>query len=231
MNDAISDAALEAAKRMENCHRLMNAGVTIIDPAATYIDADVTVGAGTVIHPGSHLKGRTIVGGGCEIGPNSILTDAQVGDGSKILCSVVTGAVLEDRVEVGPFCHLRPGTYLETEVRVGTCGEVKNSRLGRRTQMHHFSYIGDAQIGENVNIGAGTITCNFDGHRKNETIVESGAFIGSDTMLVAPVRLGKGSSTGAGAVVIRDVPEGKLAVGVPARVRDGPRDAGQETGR
>jgi bifunctional UDP-N-acetylglucosamine pyrophosphorylase/glucosamine-1-phosphate N-acetyltransferase len=131
---------------------------------------------------------------------------------------VVEHATLEDDVEIGPYAHLRTGTYLEQDVHVGNFGEIKNSRLGRGVKMGHFSYIGDATIGEGVNIGAGTITCNFDGERKNQTEIGSGAFIGSDTMLVAPVRIGKGARTGAGSVVTKDVPDNSIAVGIPARV-------------
>ena len=134
-----------------------------------------------------------------------------------MLASVVEKAILEDRVEVGPFTHLRKGAHLAQGVHMGNFGEVKNSYLGPGTKMGHFSYVGDATIAENVNIGAGTITCNFDGVNKNHTDIEAGAFIGSDTMLVAPVKIGEGASTGAGAVVTRDVPPHTLAVGMPAR--------------
>jgi bifunctional UDP-N-acetylglucosamine pyrophosphorylase/glucosamine-1-phosphate N-acetyltransferase len=130
---------------------------------------------------------------------------------------VIENAVLEDQVEVGPYCHLRKGAYLERGVHMGNFGEVKNSHLGAGTKMGHFSYIGDAEIGPNVNIGAGTITCNFDGVNKNRTEIAADVFIGSDTMLVAPVKLGEGARTGAGAVVTKDVPPYTLAVGVPAR--------------
>jgi bifunctional UDP-N-acetylglucosamine pyrophosphorylase/glucosamine-1-phosphate N-acetyltransferase len=145
------------------------------------------------------------------------LQDSHVGDHCTLFSSVLEGARLEDWVQVGPYCHLRKGARLEQGVHVGNFGEVKNSHLGHGTKMGHFSYIGDAEIGSNVNIGAGTITCNFDGVSKNRTEVAANVFIGSDTMLVAPVKLGEGARTGAGAVVTKDVPPYTLAVGVPAR--------------
>jgi bifunctional UDP-N-acetylglucosamine pyrophosphorylase/glucosamine-1-phosphate N-acetyltransferase len=145
--------------------------------------------------------------------------DSTIGDGCIIEASVIEGAVLEEGADVGPFSHLRQGAHLARGVHVGNFGEVKNSYLGPGTKMGHFSYLGDATVGEEVNIGAGTITCNFDGQRKHRTIVEDGAFIGSDTMLVAPVRVGAGAKIGAGSVVTHDIPPGSVAYGVPARVK------------
>ncbi|MCH8094568.1 MAG: bifunctional UDP-N-acetylglucosamine diphosphorylase/glucosamine-1-phosphate N-acetyltransferase GlmU, partial [Chloroflexi bacterium] len=211
-------AQAEAAARRRINRKWMQAGVRMIDPDTTYIDAEVSVGPGTVLLPNTHLGGQTIVGGNCKIGPSSILRDAQVGDGCAIEASVVDQAVLEAGVDVGPFARLRPGTKLGPGVHVGNFGEIKDSTLGAGVKVGHFSYIGDATIGENVNIGAGTITCNYDGKHKSATIIGKGAFIGSDTMLVAPVTIGVGARTGAGAVVTKDVPDRTLAAGVPARV-------------
>lgn len=197
--------------------RLLRGGVVLPQPEAVYVDPEVEVGPETVLHPGTHLLGETRVGPFCEVGPYTLLIDARLGEGCRVLCSVVEGAVLGPRVRVGPFSHVRPGTVLEEGVRVGTCAEVKNTRMGPGSVANHFCYLGDARIGAGVNVGAGTVTCNFDGRSKHPTVVEEGAFIGSDTLLVAPVRVGREARTGAGAVVTRDVPPGETVVGVPAR--------------
>lgn len=195
----------------------MLAGVTLIDPERTYLDRDISIGKDTTIFPDTYLQGTTSVGEGCVIGPNSIIRDSIIGDQCTVISSVIEEARIENNVDVGPFSHLRKGAHLDQGVHVGNFGEVKNSYLGRNTKMGHFSYIGDATIGKNVNIGAGTITCNFDGSRKNPTVIEDNVFVGSDTMLIAPVRLKKGSRTGAGSVVTKDVPEKTIVAGVPAR--------------
>jgi bifunctional UDP-N-acetylglucosamine pyrophosphorylase / glucosamine-1-phosphate N-acetyltransferase len=204
-------------------HRRINAawmlsGVTMVDPEAVYIEPGVQIGQDTLIWPGTYLRGETRIGASCELGPNAIITDSTVGDRSKVLASVLTKAVVEEDVDIGPFGHLRKGAHLAQGVHMGNFGEIKNSYLGPGTKMGHFSYIGDAQIEAEVNIGAGTITCNYDGKRKHATEIGAGAFIGSDTMLVAPVRIGKNARTGAGSVVTKNVPDDALAVGVPARV-------------
>lgn len=210
-------AEAEAAARLRINRHWMSLGVRMIDPATTYIDATVEIGPDTVVHPNTYLHGATVIGAACELGPGSILTDARLGDRCQVLHSVLEGAVLDDDVDVGPFARLRKGAVLGSGVHVGNFGEIKNSTLAPGVKVGHFSYLGDATIGENVNIGAGTITCNFDGRRKNPTIIGSGAFIGSDTMLVAPVAIGDGAATGAGSVVTKDVPAYTLAAGVPAR--------------
>ncbi|MCU0486910.1 MAG: bifunctional UDP-N-acetylglucosamine diphosphorylase/glucosamine-1-phosphate N-acetyltransferase GlmU, partial [Anaerolineales bacterium] len=192
--------------------------VTMINPEATYIEPGVTIGRDTLLWPDTYLHGETHIGAGCELGPNTIIHDSQVGEQCTILASVLEGALLEDHVEVGPFARLRKGAHLAQGVHMGNFGEIKNSYLGPGAKMGHFSYLGDATIGAQVNIGAGTITCNYDGMHKHPTEVGEGAFIGSDTMLVAPVKVGEGARTGAGAVVTRDVPPFSLVVGVPARV-------------
>jgi bifunctional UDP-N-acetylglucosamine pyrophosphorylase/glucosamine-1-phosphate N-acetyltransferase len=195
----------------------MLAGVTIVDPAATYIEPDVMIGRDTVIWPNTHLRGKTVIGEGCSIGPNTIAEDTVIGNDCVVLAAVMEKALVENEVSIGPFAHLRKGAHLCKGVHMGNFGEVKESTLGPGTKMGHFSYIGDATLGQDVNIGAGTITCNFDGVNKNRTEIGEGAFIGSDTMLVAPVKVGAHAKTGAGAVVTKDVDDRTLVVGVPAR--------------
>ena len=220
VNTRVQLAEAEEAMRRAVREKWMLAGVTMREPSSVYVDAGVRIGQDTVIHPNTHLCGATVVGPDCEIGPDSTISDATLGAGCRIVSSVVTGATLENGVEVGPFSHIRPGSHLESGVRIGSFGEVSRSRLGRGARSAHFSYIGDTEIGANVNIGAGTVTCNFDGVEKHRTQIGEGAFIGSGSMLVAPVTIGARARTGAGAVVTRDVPPDSLAVGIPARVRD-----------
>jgi bifunctional UDP-N-acetylglucosamine pyrophosphorylase/glucosamine-1-phosphate N-acetyltransferase len=191
--------------------------VSFSDPASSSVDADVELAADVVIERGCVLEGHTSVATGSRIGPYAILRDSTIGERCRVEGSVLEGATLESDVRVGPFSHLRPGAHLERGVEMGNFGEVKASRLGAGTKMHHFSYVGDATVGKDVNIGAGTITLNYDGARKNATAIGDDAFIGSDTLLRAPVTVGKGAATGAGAVVTKDVPDGMLAVGMPAR--------------
>ena len=210
-------------ERLQQCARLMEAGVHIIDPVTTYIDEGVDIGEDTVVFPNTTITGETIIGSGCRIGPNTIIADSRIGDDCEVFASVIEGAALEAGVDIGPFSHLRPDAYLESGVHIGNFVEVKGSRLGRGTKAGHFSYVGDAKIGADVNIGAGTVTCNYDGEKKNETIIEDGVFIGSDTMLVAPLRVGKNARTGAGSVVTRDVAAGASVVGAPARAAPGGR--------
>jgi len=217
VNNRIHLAEAEAILRKRINRKWMLEGVTLVDPATTYIEPDVTIGQDTMIWPNTYLQGATKIGAACSIGPNTIIRDSVVGEHSTVLASVLEDAIVEDYVEVGPFSHLRSGAHLAQGVHLGNFGEVKNSYLGPGTKMGHFSYIGDATIGAEVNIGAGTITCNFDGEKKNHTEIEANVFIGSDTMLVAPVKLGEGARTGAGSVVTKDVPSYTLAVGVPAR--------------
>jgi bifunctional UDP-N-acetylglucosamine pyrophosphorylase/glucosamine-1-phosphate N-acetyltransferase len=220
INDRVQLAEAAAVLRQRILERHMRAGVTIVDPATTYIDDEVEIVQDTTIRPNTHILGQTRIGADCEIGPNAIIVDTVIGDHCQILASVLESATLEDNVDIGPFGHLRKGAYLCAHVHMGNFGEVKNSRLGPGVKMGHFSYVGDADIGEETNIGAGTITCNFDVHgRKNRTVVGKRAYIGSDTMLVAPVELGDDAVTGAGAVVTRDVPPGGVAYGVPARLK------------
>ena len=195
-------AAATAVVRRRILDRLMLAGVTVVDPASTFVDATVTVGQDTVIEPFTVLKGRTAIGADCRIGPYAHIEDATVGD----------------RSDCGPFAKLRPGTALSEDVHIGSFAELVRTKVGRGSKVPHVSYLGDTDLGEDANIGAGTITANFDGTNKNRTQIGDGAFVGVDTMLVAPVKLGRQSRTGAGSVVTKDVPDGATAVGVPARV-------------
>ena len=220
INDRLQLARAETAMRHRIREHWMREGVTILDPSSTFLDAAVELGPDTVIYPNTMVLGSSKIGAGCALGPSTLIRDSVVGDGCKVVASFLEEAALEDSVDIGPFSHLRSGAYLESGVHIGNFSEIKNSRLGRGVAMGHFGYVGDAFIGANVNLGAGMVTCNYDGAAKHRTVVEEGAFIGSDTMLVAPVTVGAGASTGAGSVVTRDVPPHRLAVGVPAKIRD-----------
>ena len=212
----LAEAEMTMRKRINERHML--AGVTMIDPATTFIDDQVKIGTDTVIWPNTYLFGNTSIGENCQIGPGSHLRDTVIGNDCQVLMSVTEGAVVEDHVEMGPFARLRKGAHLSSGVHMGNFGEVKDSTLGPDVKMGHFSYIGNATIGAGTNIGAGTITCNYDGEKKHPTVIGKDVFIGSDTMLVAPVTLGDGARTGAGSVVTKDVAPDTLVVGVPARV-------------
>jgi bifunctional UDP-N-acetylglucosamine pyrophosphorylase / glucosamine-1-phosphate N-acetyltransferase len=212
-------AEAEAALRRRINRGWMLAGVTLLDPATAYIGPEVQLAPDTVILPNTMLDGRTVVGEGCRLGPDTRIVDSTLGRDCVVQASVVEGATLGDGVDVGPFSHLRAGAQLMQGVHIGNFAEVKNSVLGPGVKMGHFSYVGDAAVGEQANIGAGAITCNFNREgRKSRTEIGAGAFIGSDSLLVAPVRVGEQAATGAGAVVTRDVPDHGLAVGMPARV-------------
>jgi bifunctional UDP-N-acetylglucosamine pyrophosphorylase/glucosamine-1-phosphate N-acetyltransferase len=199
--------------RQKKNEELMAAGVTIEDPATTYIDDDVVVGADTVIHPGVHLEGKTQIGQACEIHAGVRIVNSVLDDRVTVqnYC-VINGGRLGAGVTIGPFAHVRPETELHESVHIGNFVELKKSVLGKGTKVGHLSYLGDSVIGEGVNIGAGTITCNYDGKKKNQTTIEDGAFIGSDTQLVAPVTVGKGAYVGSGATIRDNVPPGSLAV-------------------
>ncbi len=217
VNTRVELAAAETMLRRRIRERLMLDGVTFRDPESTQVDDGVRIAADTVIERGCVLEGATAIGADSRIGPYSILRDTTVGARCVVEASVLEGATLEDDVRVGPYSHLRPGAYLEQGVGMGNFGEVKEARLRKGTKMHHFSYVGDADVGERVNIGAGAITMNYDGVNKHRTTIGNDAFIGSDTLLRAPITVGEGAVTGAGAVVTKDVAPGMLAVGVPAR--------------
>jgi bifunctional UDP-N-acetylglucosamine pyrophosphorylase/glucosamine-1-phosphate N-acetyltransferase len=199
--------------RQTKNEELMAAGVTIIDPATTYIDPDVQVGSDTVIHPGVLLEGQTRIGAACELHANVRIVDSEIGDQVTVnnFCLIV-GAQVANGVQVGPFAHLRPETRVGEKAKIGNFVELKKTTLGPGSKANHLSYLGDATIGSNVNVGAGTITCNYDGERKHPTVIEDGAFIGSDTQLIAPVKVGKGAYVGAGSSITEDVPAGALGI-------------------
>lgn len=212
-------ALAEAEMRQRINHRWMLSGVTMVDPASTYIEAGVEIASDTILWPNTVLQGATRIGQECTIGPGTIIRNSTIGNGCRVEMSVVEGAIMEDGSDIGPFGHLRKGAHLGPGAHMGNFGEMKNSYLGPGAKMGHFSYLGDATVGAGANIGAGTITCNYDGQHKHKTVIGEKAFIGSDTMLVAPVEIGAGAKTGAGSVVTRDVPPGALAYGVPSRLR------------
>jgi bifunctional UDP-N-acetylglucosamine pyrophosphorylase/glucosamine-1-phosphate N-acetyltransferase len=213
INDRRQLAAAEAVLRRRTLDALMLAGVTFEDPATTYVDSQVVIGQDTVIHAMTSLRGATTLGSGCEIGPMAVLTDVRAGDGVIVGPAHLERCELADRVRVGPYCRVRPNTVLASGVELGTHAEVKNSTVGAGTRISHFSCVLDSDVGEAVNIGAGTVTCNYDGAAKHRTVIGNGVFVGTNTTLVAPVRLGDGCYVGAGSFVDHDVPAGALAVG------------------
>ena len=205
-------ATVEAAMRARINRGWMTAGVRMVDPDRVYVDASVTLEAGATIYPGVHLSGASRVAAGAVVGPDTFVIDSTIGRSARVWYSVVRGSEVGEYAEVGPYASLRPGTVLGAGTKAGTFVEVKASTIGRGSKVPHLSYIGDATIGEDSNIGAGTITCNYDGFRKHHTTIGSRVFIGSDTMLVAPVEIGDDAITGAGSVITRDVSPGALAV-------------------
>ncbi|HEV3216264.1 MAG TPA: bifunctional UDP-N-acetylglucosamine diphosphorylase/glucosamine-1-phosphate N-acetyltransferase GlmU [Vicinamibacterales bacterium] len=206
-------AEASAVVRQAKNNELMAAGVTIEDPATTYIDQAVAVGADTVIHPNVYLEGKTRIGAGCEIHSGTRIINSTLGEGVIVQnCCVITDSRLASGVSIGPFAHLRPGSDLGESVHIGNFVELKKVVMGARSKAGHLTYLGDAIIGERVNVGAGTITCNYDGEQKHQTVIEDGAFIGSDTQLVAPVKIGRGAYVGSGTTVREDVPPGALGV-------------------
>lgn len=212
VNDRVQLAVAEAILQRRKREELMRAGVTILAPETTFIDDTVIIGADTIIHPFTILQGTTQIGSGCEIGPSCHLTDSSVGDNSQVHSSRLWQAEVGSACDIGPFAYLRPGTVLEDKVKVGDFVEVKNSVVKTGSKLPHLSYVGDAEVGPRANVGAGTITCNYDGVNKYPTIIGADAFIGSNTNLVAPVSIGDGAVTGAGSTITRDVPPGALAV-------------------
>ncbi|MCX7831506.1 MAG: bifunctional UDP-N-acetylglucosamine diphosphorylase/glucosamine-1-phosphate N-acetyltransferase GlmU [Actinobacteria bacterium] len=197
---------------MRKAYELMESGVTIIDPQNTYIEADVSIGKDTIVYPNTYLQGFTVIGSNCEIGPNSFIRDCKIGDGVVFVGSYAIESEVSDQTKVGPFAYLRPGTKVGKNAKVGTFVEIKNTEVGDFSKVPHLSYIGDAHIGQNVNIGAGTITCNYDGVKKHKTVIEDEAFVGSDTIMVAPLKVGKGAYTAAGSVLTEDVPPYSLGI-------------------
>ncbi len=223
VNDRLELARLEKILRLRKAEELARDGVTVVAPEATYIDLDVEVGRDTVIEPGVSLLGSTRVGRACTLRPYSTITDSVLGDRVTVRpYTVITGCEISSDVILGPFAHLRDGAVVEQEARVGNFVEVKKSRVGRGSKAWHLTYLGDATLGERVNIGAGTVTCNYDGEKKHPTTIEAEAFIGSGSMLVAPVRIGKRSVIGAGSTITEDVPPESLAIArAPQTTKEG----------
>ena len=217
INDRIGLAAAEKLLRRRIAEMHMRNGVTIVDPATTVIDASVEIGQDARIEPGTLLAGATVVAQDAVIGPRTEIRDSHIGPRTRVWVSVVEGSTVAEDVHIGPYAHIRAGCRIGPRCEIMDHAELKNSTLGAGTKQHHFSYLGDAEVGEEVNIGAGAITANFDGEAKHRTVIGAGAFIGVDTLLRAPVTIGPGARTGAGAVVTRDVPAGKTVVGMPAR--------------
>ena len=208
--DQLADARKELQRRINRT--LMETGVAIVDPDRTYIDESVRVEPGARIYPGTHLEGDTSVGGGTQVGPDVFAVDSTIGEDSTVWYAVLRGAVIGNNCEVGPYASLRPGTVLENGSKIGTFVETKNTTMGEGAKANHQAYLGDATVGARSNIGAGVITVNYDGVKKSPTVIGEEAFIGSDTMLVAPVKIGDRASTGAGSVITRDVADGALAI-------------------
>jgi bifunctional UDP-N-acetylglucosamine pyrophosphorylase/glucosamine-1-phosphate N-acetyltransferase len=213
VNDRVELAEIEKLLRRRKAETLMREGVTVVNPEATYIDPDVEAGPDSTIEPGASLLGRTRLGSACHIQSYCTITDSSLADRVTVLpCSVIANSEIASGVTLGPFARLRDGAVIEENARIGNFVEVKKSRVGRGTKALHLTYLGDASLGENANIGAGTVTCNYDGVKKNPTVIEDGVFIGSGNMLVAPLRIGQGSYTAAGSAITQDVPPHSLAL-------------------
>jgi len=213
INSRTELAEVSRLVRQTKNEELMAAGVTLVDPATTYIEPDVEIGPDTIIHPGVTIEGTTKIGAACEIQGSVRITDSELGDRVTVnnFCLIV-GARVADGVAIGPFAHLRPDTTVGAGAKVGNFVELKKTALGPGSKVNHLSYLGDATVGAGVNVGAGTITCNYDGVNKHQTVIEDGAFIGSDTQLIAPVTVGKGAYVGAGSSITEDVPAGSLGI-------------------
>ncbi len=230
VNDRIQLAEAEREMRDRIRRRWMRKGVTLIDPETTYIDAHAELMADVTLRPNTHILGRSRVGRGCDIGPDAILVDTELAEDGRFVSSHAEAARVGRRANVGPFSRLRPGTELADDVFIGNYVEVKNSTVGSGTHIGHFSYIGDAVLGRRVNIGAGTVTCNYDGANKHRTVIGDDVFIGSGTMLVAPISVGDRAHTGAGAVAISDVDPDTTVVGAPARLIESKEPATEDSG-
>jgi bifunctional UDP-N-acetylglucosamine pyrophosphorylase/glucosamine-1-phosphate N-acetyltransferase len=217
INDRVQLATAERLLRRRIAEGHMRSGVTIVDPDTTFIDATVEIGQDARIEPWTVLNGQTVIGDQAVVGPGTRIADSRIGARTRVLGSWIEESEVGEDARIGPMSHLRPGSVVGQGSEIGNYAEVKQSRLGARVRQHHFSYLGDADVGDDVNIGAGTVTANFDGTTKHQTVIGDGAFIGVDTMLRAPVTVGAGAKTGAGSVVTRDVEPGKTVVGAPAR--------------
>lgn len=214
INDRVELSKAEELIRRRVNEKLMLSGVTIVDPSQAFISPQVSIGKDTVIYPQSFISGKTRIGERCKVGPSVWIDDSEISDDSSIrFSSYVEKAAIGSNVTIGPFAHLRPGSEVMDGAKIGNFVEVKKSRVGMLSKVQHLSYLGDATVGDRVNIGAGTITCNYDGLQKNKTVIEDDVFIGSDTMLVAPVKIGRGATTGAGSTITKDVEPESLAIG------------------
>ena len=230
INDRAELAAADAVARERIRQRLLAGGVSLVGPETIFVDEGVEVGPDTTLLPFSCLRAGTTIGARCEIGPHATVARSRLGDEIVVQASTVEDSTIADGADVGPYAHLRGGTEIGPRVHVGNYAELKNARLAEAVKVGHFSYLGDATVGAGTNIGAGTVTANFDGERKHATTIGAGAFIGSDTILRAPVRVGDGARTGAASVVTRDVPDGAMVVGIPARVTPARAGAGARDG-
>lgn len=213
INNRVQLSEVEKEMRKRINRKLMFEGVRIIDPETVYIDPDVQIGRDTTIHPFTFIEGNTVIGEDCEIGPMTRIKDSKIGNNVKVIRSEVEKAIIEDNVSVGPFSRLREGTHLKSKVKIGNFVETKKTIVGENSKAQHLTYLGDSKIGKNVNVGAGTITCNYDGENKHPTFIDDDAFIGSNSSLVAPLKIGKNSIVGAGSVITDDVPDNSLALG------------------
>ncbi|NLY89722.1 MAG: bifunctional UDP-N-acetylglucosamine diphosphorylase/glucosamine-1-phosphate N-acetyltransferase GlmU [Firmicutes bacterium] len=211
-NDRKALTETERLLRQRILMRWMEEGVTFIDPATTYVDPRVKLGADTTVYPGTLLYGETVVGENCRLGPYTQITGSRIGNNCRIFFSVLDAVEIGDDVNIGPYANLRPGTVVEAQAKVGDFVELKNSHIGKGSKVPHLSYIGDSQVGSGVNIGAGTITCNYDGKAKHPTVIKDGAFIGSNTSLVAPVTIGEHALVGAGSTITKDIPGRALGI-------------------
>ena len=212
INTRIQLAAADQIIRRKKLHALMNSGVTIIDPGTTFIDCDVEIGQDTIIHPNTYLEGSTTIGADCDIGPNVRFTNMKVGNSVTAQFSYCHEAEIADGVTLGPYVHIRPGSKIGQNVKIGNFVEVKNSTIGEETKLPHLQYIGDTDMGKQVNVGCGTVTCNYDGKKKHRTKIGDNVFIGCNTNLVAPVTVGDGAYIGAGSTITKDVPKNSLAI-------------------
>ena len=212
VNSRVDLASAEGTKRAEVLKELMISGVTVTDPSNTYISADTKIGADTVIYPGTILEGNCVVGSNCRIGPFTLISDSELGNNVEARSAYIYGSKIGNGAKIGPFTHIRPGTVVKANVRVGNFSEVKNSVLNEGSKVNHLTYIGDAVLGKKVNVGAGTITCNYDGFKKNKTFIGDRSFIGSNVNLVAPVKVGSDVIIGAGSTITDNVPSKSLAI-------------------
>jgi len=223
VNDRKQLAAVAMVQRRRILDRLMESGVTIVDPASTYVEDTVTIGPDTVVQPQTVIEGATVIGSECVIGAGSHVSGSRLADRVVLKpYSIIEEAAIDEDATLGPFCHLRPGCHIGAGAEIGNFAELKKSRVGKKTKIHHVSYMGDATLGERVNVGAGTITCNYDGQRKHPTVIGDGVFVGTNSSLVAPLTIGEGAYVAAGSVITRDVPPGALALErSPQVVKDG----------